>query len=326
MRCSAGAGRCRWPNSPAGGSDLASVDPADADRALLLWANSPSNPTGVLTDLDDVAGWGRAHGIPVFSDECYAEFTWDGPPATVLASGVDGVVAVHSLSKRSNLAGVRAGFYAGDPELVGYLPEVRRHAGLMVPGPVQAGAVAAFDDDAHVVDQRHRYQERLDFLAGVLGRVRLPSPHAGRRVLPVGPVPGAAGAGGAGGAGRCVGPGRGAGHGGRAAGQPGELYGPDGATYVRVAVVQPMERLEVVPDDWRIGVCSPGRSRDRPPGPGGRRGAGRGRRPAERRRAGQGHQVPALTSGHGRPPVPDRRVVGPRLASWVPATPTPWPW
>ncbi len=82
-----------------------------------------------------MAQWGRRHAIPVFSDECYAEFTWDGPPATVLSSGVEGVVAVHSLSKRSNLAGVRAGFYAGDPDLVGFLLDVRKHAGLMVPGP-----------------------------------------------------------------------------------------------------------------------------------------------------------------------------------------------
>ena len=72
---------------PGGGPDLASVAPADADRALMLWINSPSNPTGQLTDMDAVAGWGRSLGIPVFSDECYAEFTWDGPPRTVLESG-----------------------------------------------------------------------------------------------------------------------------------------------------------------------------------------------------------------------------------------------
>ena len=224
-----------------GGPDLGSIDRSDLDRALLLWMNSPSNPTGLLTDLEAVARWGRQHGIPVFSDECYAEFTWVGPPATVLASGVDGVVAVHSLSKRSNLAGVRAGFYAGDPDLVGYLLDVRRHAGRMVPGPVQAGAVVAFDDDDHVIDQRRRYEDRLEYLRDALGIVGLPTPMpAGGFYLWV-PVP----AGMAGGgwelaealaleAGLLV--------------SPGDLYGPDGAGFVRVAVVQPMERLQLMTD------------------------------------------------------------------------------
>ena len=138
-------------------------------RALVLWSNSPSNPTGGLGDLEAEAEWGRAHGVPVFSDECYAEFTWDGPPRSILQHGPDGVVAVHSLSKRSNLAGVRVGFYAGDPELVEFLRAVRQHAGLMVPGPAQAAGVAALADDEHVEAQRARYRERLAYLAGVLG-------------------------------------------------------------------------------------------------------------------------------------------------------------
>ncbi len=111
-----------------GGLDLDSVDPADASRALLLWVNSPSNPTGLLSDLGRAATWGRERDIPVFSDECYAEFTWEGPPRSVLGSGPDGVVAVHSLSKRSNLAGVRAGFYAGDEDLVTYLLDEPRQS------------------------------------------------------------------------------------------------------------------------------------------------------------------------------------------------------
>jgi aspartate/methionine/tyrosine aminotransferase len=113
----------------AGGLDLDAIAPADAARALVLWSNSPSNPTGGLGDLGAEAAWARAHGVPVFSDECYAEFTWDGPPRSVLQHGLDGVVAVHSLSKRSNLAGVRVGFYAGDAELVEFLRAVRQHAG-----------------------------------------------------------------------------------------------------------------------------------------------------------------------------------------------------
>ncbi len=232
-------GRCRAVpvrERPGGGLDLSSIDAADIDRALMLWANSPSNPSGFLTGLDEVAGWGRQRGIPVFSDECYAEFTWQGPPSTVLATGVEGVVAVHSLSKRSNLAGVRAGFFAGDPDLVGFLADVRRHAGLMVPGPVQAGAVAAFDDDDHVVVQRARYEERLAFLGGTFDSIGLPTPMpAGGFYLWV-PVPDAVGGSGwelaealALDGGLLV--------------SPGDLYGPDGARFVRVAVVQPMERL-----------------------------------------------------------------------------------
>ena len=108
---------------------------------------------------------GRRHGVPVLSDECYIEFTWDGPGRTILAEGTEGVVALHSLSKRSNFAGARVGFYAGDRDLVHYLSEVRKHAGFMVPGPVQAAAVVAFGDDVHVDVQRERYLRRLDLLA-----------------------------------------------------------------------------------------------------------------------------------------------------------------
>ncbi|MEO7442817.1 MAG: aminotransferase class I/II-fold pyridoxal phosphate-dependent enzyme, partial [Acidimicrobiales bacterium] len=150
-------GGCRAVPVPVDGKwrlDLAAVDPADVARALLLWVNAPGNPAGQLEDLEAMAAWGRRHGVPVFSDECYIEFTWDGPARTVLAAGTEGVVAVHSLSKRSNLAGLRAGFYAGDADLVRYLSEVRKHAGMLVAGPVQAAAVAAWSDQAHVSVQR----------------------------------------------------------------------------------------------------------------------------------------------------------------------------
>ncbi len=222
-----------------GGLHLDAIDPADARRALLLWSNSPSNPTGGLGDLGAEAAWGRAHGVPVFSDECYAEFTWDGPPRSVLQHGPDGVVAVHSLSKRSNLAGVRVGFYAGDAELVEFLRAVRQHAGLMVPGPAQAAGVAALGDDEHVEAQRARYRERLAYLACVLDRYGCPV------ALPEGgfylwvPVP----------------PPRWpdawamaeslANDGGILV-SPGDLYGEEGAGHVRIAVVQPMERLALV--------------------------------------------------------------------------------
>lgn len=150
--------------------DLSSVDPADVERALCLWVNTPGNPAGGLDDLGVVAAWGRRHGVLVASDECYAEFTWDGTPRSILEHGTDGVLAVHSLSKRSNMAGVRAGFYAGEAETVHYLRETRKHAGFMVPGPVQAAAVAAWSDQDHVVAQAARYRRRLDLLAEIATR------------------------------------------------------------------------------------------------------------------------------------------------------------
>ena len=156
--------------------DVDSIERRDARRALCLWVNTPGNPAGALDDLAAAAAWGRDNGVLVASDECYAEFTWDGPPRTILEHGTEGVLAVHSLSKRSNMAGVRAGFYAGDVELVHYLRECRKHAGCMVPGPVQAAAVAAWSDQDHVDVQRALYQERLErlaaivYLAGRIGR------------------------------------------------------------------------------------------------------------------------------------------------------------
>ena len=147
--------------------DLDSIDGRDAARAVCLWVNTPGNPAGGLDDLGAAAAWGRANGVPVASDECYAEFTFDGPPRTILEHGAGGVLAVHSLSKRSNMAGVRAGFYAGDPDLVHYLRECRKHSGCMVPGPVQAAAVAAWADQAHVEEQRSRYRQRLEILASL---------------------------------------------------------------------------------------------------------------------------------------------------------------
>jgi succinyldiaminopimelate transaminase len=215
--------------------DLDAIDPADAERALVLWVNSPSNPTGALDDLTAAAAWGRERGVPVFSDECYVEFTWSGRGRTILESGLDGVVAVHSLSKRSNLAGVRVGFYAGDPELVGYLQEVRKHVGMMVPGPAQAAGVAALDDDDHVEVQRERYRARLELLAEVLSdwaAIEVPRP-AGAFYLWIPVDDGWAFTE------------RLAREGGALV-SPGEFYGSDGARFVRVAVVQPDERITLV--------------------------------------------------------------------------------
>lgn len=148
--------------------DIDALDPADA---ALLWVNYPANPHGRVAPpehLADVVAWGRAHGVLVASDECYAEFGWTAPVTSALATGSDGVLAVHSLSKRSNLAGYRAGFVAGDAAVVARLLDVRRHAGLIVPAPVQAAMAAALDDDAHVDAQRERYAERRGLLSKAL--------------------------------------------------------------------------------------------------------------------------------------------------------------
>jgi succinyldiaminopimelate transaminase len=230
--------------------DLSAVDPADADRAVCLWVNAPGNPAGGLDDLAAAAQWGRARAVPVLSDECYLEFTWAGtarpglahPCTSILEHGVDGVIAVHSLSKRSNMAGVRAGFYAGDAELVHWLREIRKHAGNMVPGPVQAAAIAAWSDDDHVDVQREVYYDRLVTGAKMLRNmgldVDLPG---GGFYLWVAATDGNAWAltehlASAGGA--LV--------------SPGEFYGAAGARFVRLAAVQPAERMALVAQ--RLGV------------------------------------------------------------------------
>jgi aspartate/methionine/tyrosine aminotransferase len=226
--------------------DLSAVDPADAARALMLWVNTPGNPAGGLDDLGAAGAWGVEHDVPVFSDECYAEFTWDGPPRTILGrgggTGLDGVVAVHSLSKRSNLAGMRIGWYCGDADLVDYLREVRKHAGLMVPGPVQKAATAVLADQEHVEGQRARYGERLSRAREILGGVGVDAPMPAGGFYLWAPVPGGdewawtawmAEAGGA-----LV--------------SPGSFYGPGGAGFVRLAMVAPLERLDLVAS--RLGV------------------------------------------------------------------------
>ncbi|MFF5854946.1 bifunctional succinyldiaminopimelate transaminase/glutamate-prephenate aminotransferase [Streptomyces sp. NPDC012751] len=153
-------------------------DPRDLDPAnlRLLWLNSPSNPTGkVLSrrELTDIVAWARAHDVLVFSDECYLELGWEADPVSVLHPDVnggshDGLVAVHSLSKRSNLAGYRAAFVAGDPEVLHPLLQIRKHGGMMTSAPTQAAVVAALGDDAHVQEQRARYAARREALRTAL--------------------------------------------------------------------------------------------------------------------------------------------------------------
>ncbi|BBY31301.1 succinyldiaminopimelate transaminase [Mycolicibacterium sediminis] len=134
----------------------------------LVYLNSPSNPTGAVLGVDHlrkVVGWARERGALVASDECYLGLGWDAQPVSVLHPSVSdgdhtGLLAVHSLSKTSSLAGYRAGFVAGDPAVVAELLAVRKHAGMMVPTPIQAAMIAALDDDEHEVVQRERYAAR----------------------------------------------------------------------------------------------------------------------------------------------------------------------
>jgi succinyldiaminopimelate transaminase len=235
--------------------DLSRVAEEDAGRALLLWLNEPGNPTGAAAGPDKLAeavAWARARGITVASDECYIEFTWDAhgapaPTATALAGGEEGVLVVHSLSKRSNLAGYRSGFVAGDGDLVAYLGSVRTHAGMMVPGPVQAAAVVAWSDDAHVDEQRARYAERRALARDNLGAAglvdgggpatfylwaRSAAPEEqgwdiAARLAATGTVV-----------------------------SPGDLYGTGGAGHVRMALVHPLDRLELAFDRLaRVGAA-----------------------------------------------------------------------
>lgn len=228
-------------------ADLSAVSDADAARALVLWVNSPGNPAGQLDDLAAAAAWGRDRGVLVASDECYAEFTWDGPPRSILGhgsggDGLGGVLALHSLSKRSNMAGMRLGWYAGDADVVAYLREVRKHVGMMVAGPVQLAGVAALGDQTHVELQRSRYRERLVRMREILVALGVEAtlPRGGFYLWA--PAPGAD---------AWAFTDRLAAEGGLLV-SPGDFYGAAASGFVRAAAVAPMEDLDLVAR--RLGV------------------------------------------------------------------------
>lgn len=167
------------------GARLAGATPVAADavtavgpgRVRLVWLNSPSNPTGRVLGVEqlrEVVEWARERGAVVASDECYAELGWSEPwrsrgvpsllDPRVTGGSTENLLAVYSLSKQSNLAGYRAAFVAGDPAIVARLLEVRKHMGMIVPAPVQRALTAALGDDAHVEEQRARYERRRELL------------------------------------------------------------------------------------------------------------------------------------------------------------------
>jgi succinyldiaminopimelate transaminase len=221
---------------------LASLGP---ERVRLVWVNSPANPTGRVlpaAHLRKMADWARERDAVLASDECYLDLAWDAEPVSVLHPGVsggsaDGLLAVYSLSKRSNLAGYRAGFLTGDPALVAELLEVRRHAGLMMPAPVQAAMAAALGDDAGAGEQRARYAARRVRLRAALEQAGWLIEHSEAGLYLWASRPGTdcwASVEALAGAGILV--------------APGEFYGPAGHGHIRVALTATDERIDAAVD------------------------------------------------------------------------------
>jgi succinyldiaminopimelate transaminase len=213
-------------------------------RVDLMWLNSPANPHGQVLPVEHLAksvAWARERGTVLASDECYHAFGWESGPVSVLhpdvnGGSLDGILAVHSLSKQSNLAGYRAGFVTGDPALIARLLEVRKHMGMLMPLPVQAAMAAALSDDAHLAEQRARYLRRRALLRPALEAAGFRVDHsegslylwstrdescwdtvdwlASRGILVA----------------------------------PGEFYGPTGGQHVRVALTATDERIDVAVD------------------------------------------------------------------------------
>ncbi len=227
------------------------VTAASAPR--LLWLNSPSNPTGKVLGVEHLAkvvAWARRHGVVVASDECYAELDWRSPeergdrpghrepPTTpsildprVSGGSHEGLLCVYSLSKQSNLAGYRAAFVAGDPVLVKQLLEVRKHAGMIMPMPVQRAMLAALADETHVAEQKERYRARRALLQPAVERfgLRVDDSQAGLYLWATA------------GEGSWATLDRLAAKGVLAA--PGTFYGPAGAEHVRIALTGSDERI-----------------------------------------------------------------------------------
>ncbi|MFC0581398.1 succinyldiaminopimelate transaminase [Micrococcoides hystricis] len=172
------------------GADLADVDSLASDepwnldgstkeRIKLIWVNSPANPTGAVMDTEQlrkVVQFARTIGAVVASDECYAELGWDDweehvpgllEPA-VSENNLENLLAVYSMSKQSNMAGYRASFIAGDNQLIAELTNLRKHAGMMVPAPIQHALTVALGDDQHVQEQKDRYRRRRNQLKEAL--------------------------------------------------------------------------------------------------------------------------------------------------------------
>jgi succinyldiaminopimelate transaminase len=207
----------------------------------LIWVNSPSNPTGRVLPVEHLAKvveFARERGAIVASDECYLSLSGDGAGGApsilspeVCGGSFDGLLAVHSMSKTSNLAGYRAGFVTGDPALVAALLEVRKHAGMIVPRPVQAAMAAAADDDGHVAAQVAVYARRRETLRAAVEKAGLRVEHsaAGLYLWATADEPCRRTVEWLAELGILV--------------APGEFYGPAGARHVRIGLTAPDERI-----------------------------------------------------------------------------------
>lgn len=160
----------------AGARVVATDDVEQVADASLVWLNTPGNPTGAVLSaqrMAEILDWARSKDVLVVSDECYIELGWEAEPVSILDPRVNGgdasgVLAVHSLSKRSSMAGYRFGFVAGDPGVIADLLALRKHLGMMVPTPIQHAAIAAYNDDHHLEEQRGRYERRRKELRSAL--------------------------------------------------------------------------------------------------------------------------------------------------------------
>lgn len=224
----------------------------DNPAVRLVWVNSPGNPTGAVLGPDalkQVVDAARHLGAVVASDECYSELAWQPPwdcagvpsllDERVAGGSHEGLLAAYSLSKQSNLAGYRAAFVAGDAGLIAQLLLMRRHMGMLIPGPVQAAMTAAVSDDEHVREQRDRYSRRREVIRGALAAAQFAVDHSEAGLyLWVRPAGGSA-------------------HAGQDCWQtldrladlgivagPGEFYGQAGTGHVRIALTAPDERIE----------------------------------------------------------------------------------
>lgn len=158
------------------------IDAKNWPTADLAWINSPSNPTGqVQSDSEILAtiNWARNNGSVIASDECYLSFSKEAKSILSLTGGNnEGVLAVHSLSKRSNLAGYRAAFVIGDSKLIDQIRQIRKHAGLIVPLPVQQAMIAALSDNNHAIEQAERYEKRRIKLITALSKAGFTIEHS----------------------------------------------------------------------------------------------------------------------------------------------------
>lgn len=228
------------------GALMAGCDPVRSDQpvdgAALAFINSPSNPTGRVSSPEELRRWvefSHDTGCIIASDECYLGLGWDDErrPVSILHESVSGgdntnLLAIHSLSKTSNLASYRAGFLAGDRDLISELTELRKHAGLMVPGPIQHAMVAALNGDLHEELQKATYAKRRAKLVRAVSEAGFTVDHseAGLYLWAT------------------------RGENGRATVEwfaergilvaPGDFYGPSGTNYVRIALTATDERID----------------------------------------------------------------------------------